>query len=486
MNRDKELGLLLACITPLIGCLLLMLSQRVSLSEISLSASQWNDELMYYKQIEGMVDYGVPQGYFGYNESHSVYGNFGGWTPANLIPYFLIGKIFGWNYSTPFIFNIALICLCMVFMNIVLKPTFKQQVGISLAYIAYMSASRYIFSTTPEAFIIAVVLIFVVCFIKFLEEESKVGWLIACDFIMVWLTILRGFYGIFGALILVGLYVKANRKILWKQWLVQIVLMGLALVAFILMTKYFQAPYDFGGDISGDSLFSIKTLIKSGVLGMAEAGKYMVDAVMLKSMRGCWYICYVAVTLWIIIGGISKRDIMRISVGISFVIILASMFTIYNAKEGSRQLMALTVVTLLLMPLYEDRKLVKYAIIGATALLLWLDGEAFFRDLPLDTDGSEQLYVQTQQELSDIIPISANEWDNTLICSRTTYFQDLYAIPTGIGINYCFNDYIKDNFDELSSKYVAVRIGDDIEGFLKSKACEQIYSYNDTAIYQLR
>ena len=54
----------------------------VSLGKIYLPASAWSDEVYYAKQLSAVVNHGVPQGYFGFNESHAEIGRFAAWGPA--------------------------------------------------------------------------------------------------------------------------------------------------------------------------------------------------------------------------------------------------------------------------------------------------------------------------------------------------------------------------------------------------------------------
>ena len=63
---------LLLGILPLVCCLVYCGVQGRSLGEVYPPCSEWNDELFYYKQVEGIVNYGYPQGYFGFNESHAL------------------------------------------------------------------------------------------------------------------------------------------------------------------------------------------------------------------------------------------------------------------------------------------------------------------------------------------------------------------------------------------------------------------------------
>ena len=66
----------------------------VSLGKIYLPASAWSDEVYYAKQLSAVVTHGVPQGYFGFNESHAEIGRFAAWGPAVFYLYAIPGLIF--------------------------------------------------------------------------------------------------------------------------------------------------------------------------------------------------------------------------------------------------------------------------------------------------------------------------------------------------------------------------------------------------------
>ena len=57
---------------PLLCALAACALEGRSLLEVYLPASEWNDELFYYKQVEGILAHGYPYGYFGFNESHAL------------------------------------------------------------------------------------------------------------------------------------------------------------------------------------------------------------------------------------------------------------------------------------------------------------------------------------------------------------------------------------------------------------------------------
>ena len=66
----------------------------VPLGKIYLPASAWSDEVYYAKQLSAVVTHGVPQGYFGFNESHAEIGRFAAWGPAVFYLYAIPGLIF--------------------------------------------------------------------------------------------------------------------------------------------------------------------------------------------------------------------------------------------------------------------------------------------------------------------------------------------------------------------------------------------------------
>jgi len=62
---------LLMAFIPLLVCAITCALQGYAIWDAYIPASDWNDELFYFKQVDGMVKYGFPYGYFGFNESHA-------------------------------------------------------------------------------------------------------------------------------------------------------------------------------------------------------------------------------------------------------------------------------------------------------------------------------------------------------------------------------------------------------------------------------
>lgn len=92
--RDKRYVTLikaaLLALLPLLCAMARCAVQGGSIGQVYLPGSQWNDELFYYKQVEGIITYGYPQGFFGFNESHALKLSFAAWSPVLVFPLSLI------------------------------------------------------------------------------------------------------------------------------------------------------------------------------------------------------------------------------------------------------------------------------------------------------------------------------------------------------------------------------------------------------------
>lgn len=86
---------ILYVLLPLIAIGIFCLRYNQNIFNYFLPNSQWNDEVIYYKTIEGITEYGIPQGYFGYNESRASIGTFGAWSPIIYVFDAIWGGVFG-------------------------------------------------------------------------------------------------------------------------------------------------------------------------------------------------------------------------------------------------------------------------------------------------------------------------------------------------------------------------------------------------------
>ncbi|SDB38942.1 hypothetical protein SAMN02910298_01920 [Pseudobutyrivibrio sp. YE44] len=527
---------IVAVLIPLVGCGLYMIKNGVGIGQYSIFCSGWNDELSYYKHVEGMLKYGVPQGYFGFNESTARIGTFGAWNPASMIPFYVVGKVFGWNYNTPMIFNMVLNCLIFAVFALVLKPNYKQLIISGVIWTAFSCNSRYIFSGTPESYITFLVFLFFVCLIKYIREQSKAS-IIVCNIAMIFLTLIRGYYVAFGLILLYVLtsnrmqkdgllenaeaketqksFKNAMKALTYKDAIMQIIVMIASAIAFALQKHFFAAEY-FTDIVNTESLLNPKHAIKLILLSGKETLEYMVSALTRDSMRGTWYIVFFFVIGMLLylhkesknkkqdlrqdikenqrnsihnnaagatLSGLERIYLVIIAVGIMLV---TAMWLLYNAKEGSRHLMACAIVGIMLVNYLIDKRTVAIISILIVLYLSWFSKDDFYNKIyPLNEDQVASYEVE-QKRLTELMPISENKWDNTAIYTLSMAFDDLYALPAGMGISDCDDSYVMENLDGLKSKYVCTRIGEEVDDFMMNSDAELIETFANTRIYKLR
>ena len=105
-------AMLLAAL-PFLCCALRVCMDSETISQVWLPGSEWNDELCYFKQVESILEYGYPYGFFGFNESQARVLSFAAWSPVLVFPWILWGLLFGWNLMSPVICNIVLLTVAV-------------------------------------------------------------------------------------------------------------------------------------------------------------------------------------------------------------------------------------------------------------------------------------------------------------------------------------------------------------------------------------
>jgi hypothetical protein len=106
--------------------------------------SQLSDEMGYFLQIKSMVEKGIVSenaGYFGYWYAGDVYLarylNYGAQGMFAILPYYLVGEIFGWNELSPIISNIAFLILAFLVFYLGVKSVRKTAavIAVSLTFL---------------------------------------------------------------------------------------------------------------------------------------------------------------------------------------------------------------------------------------------------------------------------------------------------------------------------------------------------------------
>ena len=133
-NKDLLISAFVMGLLPLICCIVHCKLQGYGLRDVYLPASQWNDELFYFKQVEAILESGYPYGYYGFNEGHASYLSFAAWSPVLVIPWVIWGALFGWNMLSPIFCNIFLMGAAIAIFVFLTRPSKKQMGMLAVLY----------------------------------------------------------------------------------------------------------------------------------------------------------------------------------------------------------------------------------------------------------------------------------------------------------------------------------------------------------------
>ncbi len=239
-NKRTEMIIkgLAALLFPLILCVVYCAIQGKTIGDVFLPAGEWNDELFYFKQVEGMVKFGFPRGYFGFNESYAEVMSFAAWSPVLVFPWVIWGVIFGWGFMSPVICNIVLMCLTTCAFVLITKISYRQMVLLGAGMIFFVPFDRYMLSGMPEIICFCMVILFTAiaysCLIN--EKIAKIVILFVMASVM---TLMRPYLLLF--MFLPAFILIKKKKVLGGIITAVSFIVTLGLYAAI--KKYFGAEY---------------------------------------------------------------------------------------------------------------------------------------------------------------------------------------------------------------------------------------------------
>lgn len=254
---------LLLAMLPLVCCLVYCGTQGRSLGEVYLPSSEWNDELFYYKQVESILKFGYPLGYYGFNESHALKLSFAAWSPALVFPWILWGLVFGWNLMSPVICNIVLLTLtCFAFVWLV-RPSWKQLGILTFLFCLYTPFVRYMLSVMPEIICFSMVIVFLSLAVNYLRRE-RVYKLVLLFGMSGMMTLMRPYLLLF-LLLPCYLWIRRDRRHAYR-W---VGIAGSAGVLGVVLGLYACIKHFFGAEYFAPLFFTdwIRAYFDQGMFG---------------------------------------------------------------------------------------------------------------------------------------------------------------------------------------------------------------------------
>lgn len=475
----------LLALLPLVCCLAYCAMQGQSIGTVYLPASQWNDELFYFKQVEAIVEHGYPLGYYGFNESHALKLSFAAWSPVLVFPWIIWGKLFGWNLLSPVICNIVLMTVaCFLFVWLT-KPGWKHVGLLALLFALFPLFVRYMLSGMPEIICMSMLIIFYGVCINYLNAEK--GYKLAIMLIMASLLVLMRPYMLLFLLLPMGLWIRKSGKmgVAGSVLVLTIVLGSYAAIKHFLSAEYF-APLFFTDWITTFFREGLVAGIKNFFGTLYYMGKDFV-AFTLQGFISGWtagaffggYLVMLVILLAQSVRNFRRKEQKQLIVNghlaFSFIGMLFALLLMYKLIEGSKHLLTFMAVGIFVIALMETRYYQKVALLGA--IFVWLytyqANDPYDYQVPFVTGQQEAQVTYWQEVFADGIELDVDKipgYENAIIWDfqqkRDTTeeyvnleWQLLYALPAGTGISCCRPDYIEDHLENMQCRYIATLTG---------------------------
>ena len=525
----------LLALLPVLCCFVRCALDGEVISSVWLPNSGWNDELFYYKQVEGIIHYGYPQGYFGFNESHALNLSFAAWSPVLVFPWVIWGLIFGWNLWSPIVCNIVLTSLvCFLFVWLV-KPTWKQLGILALLLSLYTPFTWYMLSGMAEIICFDMVILFYALAINYLDRK-RIRKLVMLFILGAVMTLMRPYLLLF---LLLPSYLWFRRAG-WKGVVGSVTVIAVTIGVYAYIKHYLSSEYFaplfftdwvdafFERGIFGGIRFCITKLhymSKSFFENMAEGARAGVTP-------GAYFCGYVAIFCVLagqsildwrrfrMLGRASEDSVVRdeenvakrrklynrlviqIHLTFSFVAMFFALLLMYKLEEGSRHLLTFITAGIFVIALMDTRYFKKVVLVGVAFAYFYsyMAVEPLYYELPYRQEERVEQFAGWKEVFDINLELKRDSgvpnYDNSVIwvfqdetsdgSLEFTRWQLLYALPEGFGISCCTHEYIFENFGRLESKYIATLSGGRIDRMCMDAGYREIGRDKELVIYRLR
>jgi len=501
-KRNDIVNLIFFISIPLLSCIIFAALQGIAIWDINpLAASLgMNDELFYYKQIEGMMNNGCPMGYFGYNESTAEIGTFGTWSFTLFYPYIFLGKIIGMSPYKFILFNIILLSVAFAIFYICARPSVLQTLMILFVMIAFPTTTRFLLSGIVEGLITAGVVVFIGASIYMKDNEVSRAVIYAEYILAIYLALCRPWCLIF-TLVPALAHIRKNIVEAVLAFVSSVVIFGLIYVIIVsprcapFFTNMVQVEtlLEQLGQGIGAFIWHLKEVVISSYKGI-------VSFIVGNTERGIIYIVFfldVIVLSVLLITRIIKKQfdqktLIQALVLFIMLAVFAAIIFLYTYRYGARHFAALNLAAsmMIIMQLKPDKKTIAIVAVVCVALtFLWRCKYMENHILPTDKneDGTLPAQDAVLMETAFEADSQSDPWDNTVLFEFTELSQNYcYYLPENVGISFCYTAYVQDNNEVLKSKYLLSDNDAEKKALYCSYGWDILCEGEEYLLYQLR
>lgn len=487
--KHSKLSFVFIILFPLLAMILCLFSGH-GIWEVYLPAGWISDEVSYYKQIEGMLDYGMPQGFWGYYESTAKVGTFGPWSFLAFFPYVIPGFLFGWKFFMPILCNcLFLMGACAAYIWLV-NPSTKEVLWMVAGGVVLPLISRYELSALLEAYVMALTILLIGLIKSSLQhpQNKKNIAILICIFL---LSIPRPYFVV---LVFIPLLFSENKK--RKKWgLMSFVLLFLTVMIYTFINEWFCAEYVISAHASDHTITGLVELIKH-VLAQLQTVFYLIWHG--GAMYGYGYVMMLVVLVSLLLSTYKsyKESGISASLGLHFYMIgailavFASILILYDPYAGSRHIFQASLVGwwfIMTCTVKTAKPRIFSIAAGIIVFCLYWPTRGFLYQIPFrDTVPDAEIL---QAELSGVVSYEEGEpWRNTLLFDRLTVDYNLvYYLPSFLGIQLVAEDFFTENIpDNIKSTYLMTAEDSVSAEYVENAGWNKIYQNEERefCIYQ--
>ena len=501
----------IACfLFPFVLCTSYCLMRGKSVFSLFLPDSINNDCLYYYKLVEGTVYGWMPKGYFGFNESHAIIGTYAAWNPLILLPWVIWGKIFGWNYASPFLSNLFFVASSLTAMSFLAKPKGKDLALFFGMLFVFPSVPIHFLNALPESMMLSVFILFYAFAIRASDERGGMGniiGMVVCSFFM---TLVRPYMVL--TFFLPWYYGKKGKKPVFHVGMILLAVLAVSgnfISGHFLTSEYFTPLYDLSlikHIFTGKFADALRDIKYTAMYIFPEVWYCLKSSFTYGMTAGTQYMIAISTAAFLLLMCAEKEDKKNRVIYIfhaSFVVLMlvAIVFLLKKANEGGRHLFIFAVTGIFLLCVGKSR-MMKLGLVLATGLLMMIflvQGGLVPTDYDVPFDNlaarEEVAYWDETFEKKDIKASKETGYDNTVIWvlwddykgeRLATDVCGLYALPKGMGISCCEDYYVKQNIDGLKSRYIATLEGGAVDELCREHGFKEIGKTSKMVIFEKR
>ncbi|MDR0964339.1 MAG: hypothetical protein LBM60_06965, partial [Clostridium sp.] len=473
-------------ILPILSVILACAADGRAFWDVSILNSAWNDELYYYKIVEGILHGGFPYGFFGFNESHASILSFAAWSPLLYLPWVLFGAIFGWNLYSPIAANLFYLSLAMVAYGLLAKPS-KKQVGLlTFLFFLFRPIARYILSAMPEIVCMSLLLVFYGFYCHAVNtkegdatEKAKRRDLVMMFILAALLTMMRPYLGLFFILPCI-LWIRHKRLqgIVGSLLILTTVISIYAWMQKTMTAQYLTPLYNtqwvrvFLGEGIFQGIYHVLfTIYNQGKMFLA----FCIEAFRSGIYTGAYYCVFLATALILAVYTISCRLAKRREefyfhlylTSCYFVMLLAIFLMYQKMQESSKHLLTFTFLGIFVISNMKTRFYKKAVFIGMAFAFFFLTRTKVNEEyhIPYIDTAAQEKYLVWKNDFANHMALSTEQipsFDNVVIWgfdadtvggSKLFDWHILYALPKGFGISCCTKEYLTAQEQNLQSRY---------------------------------